>query len=196
MDQVMSEVVTNQVSKRALSDNRIVSMPVKPENIFHFPAGLPAFENAHDFVFLCPDDYKPFFIMQSLSSCALAFVCIDPFCIYPGYAPTIEEADVKALALTGPQDVFLFAIVAANRDVRKTTANLRGPVVVNIRTGIGSQILCSNCDYPMQYPLWEAASKIQNIEQFLKQPAAETTPKHHILWPEIEHNDKLQLITK
>ncbi len=192
----MNEIITNQIGKRVLGDNRIVSMPVKPENIFHFPAGLPAFEYAHDFVFLCPADYKPFFIMQSLSSCALAFVCIDPFCIYPGYAPTIDEADVKALDLTGPQDVFLFSIVAANQDVRKTTANLRGPVVVNIRTGIGGQILCPNSDYPMQYPLWEAAAQLHKRDQALKSTLTESPHKSRILWPEIEVNDKSKLITK
>lgn len=177
-------------AKRVLDTDHLVSLPVRPENIFHFPGGLPAFETVHEFVFLCPPGIKPFFIMQSLEPRDLAFVCIDPFLVCPGYNPVIREADVKALDLAGREDVFLFSIVTVRRDVRETTANLQGPVVVNIRTGNGRQILCHGKEYPVRYGLWEVVSRLQGPS-----PANEVGQPNHrsadqIIWPRNRAGDR------
>ncbi|MEI6808973.1 MAG: flagellar assembly protein FliW [bacterium] len=179
----MEETNIDSGGKQAISENHLVSLPVMAENIFHFPAGLPAFEQVHEFVLLCPPDLRPFFIMQALDPKDLAFVCIDPFVICPGYSPVISEIDVKALGLAGREDVFLFSIVTVRRDARRITTNLQGPVVINVRTGIGRQILCCGKSYPVQYSLWESAIRLQpfGVEDCIEQAGLE--PVNRICWP-------------
>lgn len=188
----MEDANMNRGGKQVISDTRLVSLPVMAENIFHFPGGLPAFEKVKEFVLLCPPDLKPFFIMQALDPKDLAFVCIDPFMICPGYSPVVSEEDVKALALAGREDVFLFSIVTVRRDAQRITANLQGPVVINVRTGIGRQVLCSGKSYPVQYSLWEAAIRLQplNAEDCIEQVGTERV--NRICWPmSWEQNGKL-----
>ncbi len=174
-----------QKTDQSLSaDKRLVNLPVTPSNIFHFPDGLPAFEYVHEFVFLCQPDIMPFFIMQSLKPRDLAFICIDPFLVCPGYSPVIEEADVKALELKRREDAFLFSIVTVRRNMRDITTNLQGPVVVNLRTGIGRQISCSDKNLPVRYRLWDAVLKLQTQDQQQDVPVPEQAPTGRILWPQ------------
>jgi flagellar assembly factor FliW len=135
---------------------QFVAMPVKTENVFRFPAGIPAFEDVKEFVFLCKPDTQPFVFMQALPPAELVFVCIDPFLIYPGYAPRIGAADTRTLRLNSPGDALLFNICTITPDARDITANMQAPIIINIRTCIGKQILCDDQDYPIRYRIWDA----------------------------------------
>ncbi|HBA83825.1 MAG TPA: flagellar assembly protein FliW [Verrucomicrobia bacterium] len=145
--------------------SRLVSLPVHSENIFHFPEGLPAFENVKEFVFLCKSDTRPFFFMHALNPPDLAFVCVDPFMICPDYRPRIGEADAKFLHLERPEDTLIISIVTVTKDMHNITANLQGPVVVNIQACIGKQIICDGQNYPVRYRIWDALSKMNVAEE-------------------------------
>ena len=140
---------------------RLVSLAVHQENVFHFPEGLPAFENVKEFIFLCQPDTQPFFFMQSLAPPDLAFVCIDPFLIFPGYEPKIPEADVKLLRLDRPEDALFISLVTVNKDMKKTTANLHGPLVINLPTCVGKQIVCEGQPYDVRFRIWDVLDKIE-----------------------------------
>ncbi|NCC52780.1 MAG: flagellar assembly protein FliW [Spartobacteria bacterium] len=140
---------------------RLVSLPVHSENVFHFPEGLPAFENVKEFVFLCKPDSRPFFFMHALDPADLAFVCIDPFLVTPDYSPRIPDSDVKFLHLESPEEAFIANIVTVTRDMRDITVNLQGPIVVNIRASLGKQIICDGQKYPVRYRIWDALNKLE-----------------------------------
>jgi flagellar assembly factor FliW len=142
-----------------------IAMPIKPENVFHFPEGLPAFEEAKDFVFLCKPETSPFIFMRAIEPLDLGFVCVDPFLICPEYKPRINDADTAFLGLNSPDEVLLLSIVTVNKDVRKTTANLQGPLAINLRTCKGKQIICDGQGYPVRYGMWEALGRLAEREQ-------------------------------
>ncbi len=139
---------------------RLISLPVKSENIFHFPEGLPAFENIKEFIFLLRPETSPFVFMHSLNPPDLAFVCLDPFLVCNEYEPRIGDADTNFLRLSKPEDALLLAIVTAREDVRECTANLQAPLVINIQSCIGKQIICEGQQYPVRHKIWEALDKI------------------------------------
>ena len=150
-----------QPSKAVDPYTRLVALPVQSENIFHFPEGIPAFENVKEYVFLSKPDSRPFLFMQALEPADLNFVCIDPFLIFPSYAPRISSADSRFLNLTDVTDALVLSIVTVNRDVRETTANLQGPIVINMRTCIGKQIICDGQNYAVRYKIWDALEQIE-----------------------------------
>ena len=139
---------------------RLVSLPVKSENVFHFPEGLPAFEDVKEFIFLLRPETMPFVFMHSLNPPDLAFVCIDPFLVSENYEPRISDADTSFLRLSKPDDVLLLAIVTAREDVHECTANLQAPIVINIQSCIGKQIICESQQYPVRHKIWDALDKI------------------------------------
>lgn len=148
---------------------RLVSMPIHSENIFHFPEGLPAFETVREFVFLMKPDTQPFMFMHSIQPPDLVFVCIDPFLVCPDYQPRISDADTSFLHLKQPEDVLVLAIVTVRKDVRETTANLQAPIIINMQTSLGKQIICEGQHYEMRYKIWEALDRITSDSKSKKE---------------------------
>lgn len=144
------------------------AMPAMPsECAFHFPEGLPAFEEVKEYVLLCRPETTPFLFLRAVQPANLGFVCIDPFLICPEYKPRVSDADAAALEINGSDEILILSIVTASPDVRKTTANLQGPLVINLRTRKGRQIICDHQDYPVRYGIWEA------LDLMAEKPAAQ-----------------------
>ena len=141
---------------------RLVSLTIRPEHVFHFPQGLPAFEDFKNYVFTISPETSPFVFMQALEPAGLSFVCVDPFLVHPQYAPRIGPADQDVLRLTRPDTLMLLSIVTVRMDARETTANLQGPLAINIENSIGKQILCDGQAYPVRYRIWDALEKIED----------------------------------
>ncbi len=139
--------------------SRLVSLTIRPEHVFHLPQGLPAFEGFKNYIFTIKPDTSPFIFMQSIEPAGLSFVCIDPFLVYPDYAPRIGTADQDLLRLARPEALMLLSIVTVRADERETTANLQGPLAINIENSIGKQILCDGQTYPVRYRIWDAISQ-------------------------------------
>jgi flagellar assembly factor FliW len=142
--------------------SRLVSLTIRPEHVFHLPQGLPAFEEFKNYVFTIKPDTSPFIFMQSIEPAGLSFVCIDPFLVYPNYAPRIGTADQEILRLSRPESLMLLSIVTVRADERETTANLQGPLAINIENSIGKQILCDGQTYPVRYRIWDAINRAES----------------------------------
>lgn len=136
--------------------SRLVSLPVSADNIFHFPEGIPAFEYAKEFIFMHKPDASPFIFMNAVKPADLAFVCVDPFIICPDYRPRLSEADASYLHVESPSDLLMLSIVTIARKPEDTTANLQGPLAINIQASIGKQIICDTQHYPIRFRIWEA----------------------------------------
>ncbi|MBI3985863.1 MAG: flagellar assembly protein FliW [Lentisphaerae bacterium] len=139
---------------------RLVSLPIKSENIFHFPQGLPAFEHVKEFVFLLPPNTQPFIFMQAIAPADLAFVCIDPFLVCPDYKPSLGASDLSFLNLKRPEDALLLTIVTVRHAMTETTTNLQAPLVINIQSCVGKQIICDGQHYPVRYRIWDALDRM------------------------------------
>ena len=138
---------------------------MKKQQMFHFPEGVLAFEDVKEFLFICKPETSPFVFMRAVEPAYLGCVCVDPFLICPDYQPHISETDTAWLELTSPTDVLLLSIVNPALDARQTTANLQGPLAINLRTGRGKQILCDRQNYPVRYAIWEALEQLDESRQ-------------------------------
>ena len=144
--------------------SRLVSLPIRPEHIFHFPLGLPAFEDFKNYVFTIKPDTSPFMFMNAIEPAGLTFVCVDPFLVHPRYAPRIGLADQEFLHATRPEDILLLSIVTVRPDVRETTANLQGPLAINMKTSMGKQIICEGQSYPVRHRIWDVIETMRTRE--------------------------------
>ena len=63
--------------------------------------------------------------------------------------------------LKKPDDVLLLTIVTVAHDMRQTTTNMQGPLVINMQACIGKQIICDGQHYPVRFKIWDALNKLQ-----------------------------------
>lgn len=145
-----------------ISTTRFGEIEVEQEHIFCFPQGIPGFEHIHEYLFIQNPEDLPFCYMQSVTQADLAFIVTDPFVFYPDYDFEIPEESVGELELSEPRDVKVWSIVTVQGKLENATINLSAPVVLNMNTNKGKQIILNHSPYKTRHPLLvEAAAEFE-----------------------------------
>lgn len=135
-------------------------VPLEQEVVFKFESGLPAFEECREFIFVMDKNLEPFLIMQSLNREDLSFVCIDPFIITEDYTVKVNENMMETLEIEDRNDILILAVVTVHEDMTLTTANLMGPIVLNIKNNRAMQVILDDIDSGyVRYNVWDGATK-------------------------------------
>lgn len=134
-------------------------MQVKKEDILQFKQGLPFFEEETEFVLLPFSDESPFMILQSITTPALAFVLVNPFDFFSDYAVKLEDSTKDQLQIDSRDEVAVFVILTLQEPFKNTTANLQGPVVINIERKLGKQVILNTTTYQTKHYLFPQEDK-------------------------------------
>ncbi len=117
------------------------------------PSGMLGFEHIKNFDLIETPADDPFLWLQVCEQPNLAFLLISPFLVAEDYSPDIPDADVETLELDEPGDALVLNVVTL-RGPSSATVNLKGPIVVNRRTGIAKQVVLNNAaNYSVQHPV-------------------------------------------
>ena len=136
-----------------LSTTRFGDIDIDESRTILMKAGILGFEHLKRYVFLLQDKEILFWWFQSVDDGSVAFVVINPFVIKPDYKPIIQDNDVELLEVESPEDVFLMSIVTIRSDPFKVTANLKAPIVINLKKKLAKQVILDKSDYPIQYSI-------------------------------------------
>jgi flagellar assembly factor FliW len=114
---------------------------VVSETPLTFDRGLLGFPDSKSFV-LAVTSRDGLFWLQSTDNEALCFVLADPFAFFPGYAVDLPDIDTAYLQAKNPDDVaVLVTVTLSNRPDRASTANLQGPIAINVRNRKARQVV-------------------------------------------------------
>ncbi len=119
-----------------------------------FRGGLPGFPDRERFT-LSPwgDESSPFSLLRSLDSDDLSFVVVPPSLFFPEYEPEVADDTVAEIGIETADDAMVLVIVTVRRPVSESTANLLGPLVVNVHTLEGVQAVLDPDRYSPAEPL-------------------------------------------
>ncbi len=125
------------------------------EDILHFPKGLFGFEDEHEFLVLPFAGDGKLYCLQSIATPHLAFVAMDPFVLKAGYAPVLEEEELKELGKEKSEDLFYYALCAVKNPVAESTVNLKCPIAINDESRVAVQVILGGDEYHMRHRLAE-----------------------------------------
>ena len=135
------------------------------ELIINFPQGLIGYQAHTAFALLEVKGGYPLKFLQSVVDPAVSFSCMDAACVKVDYEVPLAPDDARALALHAPEDAMVLLIVSVpGDDPRQTTANLAGPLVINVRTRTGRQVALDSKVFPLQYKVF--ASREEALLRF------------------------------
>jgi flagellar assembly factor FliW len=101
-----------------------------------------------------PDAAGPAILeLRSLDEDGVALYVADPFTIQPEYEFEVGEEDSNALELTDPGDALVLVILTVRDESASVTANMLGPLVINVRTGRGRQLVLAESGYSVRHPI-------------------------------------------
>ncbi len=111
------------------------------------------FPNLTLFQLFEPKDAYPLKFLQSVETPEVSFICVDPACVKKDYEVPLGEEEAEALHLESPEEAMILTLVVIPEDPRHMTTNLAGPLVINIKTCIGFQIVLNADNYSLRYPI-------------------------------------------
>lgn len=129
------------------------------KRIITFPAGLLGFSSYKSFALLQPNDEGVFYWLQSLESPELAFVVTDPTQWVNGYEASIRREQMQELGLTSLDDTQVFVIVNKYGDA--LTANLQGPLVINLTNQKAMQLVLADKRWNTRHEIVRLAEPAQ-----------------------------------
>lgn len=133
--------------------SRFGEIEIPDASVLFLKEGILGFPGEKRYVLLDHDaEGTPFKWLQAVDNPALAFVVIDPTEIVSDYCFPVEDDVAEQLQSTSPEDYIPMVICNIPRDdPAKMTANLRGPVIVNIKNRNGRQIILKDEVYAFDH---------------------------------------------
>ncbi|WP_447968307.1 flagellar assembly protein FliW [Nitrospira sp. M1] len=136
-----------------VATSRFGEVEVTEESIVTFPSGLVGLPNYVRYVVFDVEQGSGYQWLQSLEDETLAVVIMPADVLEPEFPKQITEESVMDLNVNNDDQVSISVIVtipAGRPD--QATANFRAPIVVNLRTRIGKQIILHE-SIPLHVPL-------------------------------------------
>lgn len=131
------------------------TLEVGEESVIFLPEGLVGFEGLKRFVLLEREGEEPFKWLQSLDEPSIAFVVIDPMTFKRDYLVPLEQEEAARLGIERPDDAALLVIVTIPKEREGMTANLQGPLVVNLKSKLGKQLVLTEELYTTKHNILE-----------------------------------------
>jgi flagellar assembly factor FliW len=138
-----------------IETSRFGTLEISEEKIIRLPAGVFGFPDSQRYTLFEHKKGSPFLWLQSMDNGCLAFVLIDPLLIRPDYEVEVGPQDIRDLELSDvPDGIQTLVIVNITPGPNlQMTANLLGPIVINVKKGLGKQIVLSHDRYPLRHPI-------------------------------------------
>lgn len=128
------------------------TLEVDAEQLLQAPEGILGFPTCHEWALL--DGARPGTAwLQSAEHEALAFLLVDPFTAFEGYAVELSPRELARLGATEASDIAVFAIVTLGAKGQPATANLAAPVVVDVGARRAAQVIISDGRWSVKAPV-------------------------------------------
>lgn len=92
--------------------------------------------------------------LQSMDDPETAFPVMDPTIIKEDYAPTVNEELLQPLGELTEDNTFVLCTLTVPRNIEEMSINLKGPIIINLDTGKGAQIIVED-EFPVKYKIYE-----------------------------------------
>ncbi len=134
---------------------RFGSIEIDEDKVLTFEKGILGFPEDRHYALLPHGDKSPFFWLQSLDSPELAFVVINPALVVEDYNFEIPDDMEKELKVRNPSQAEVLVLVTfrngkGDKPV-SLTANLLGPLVINVRNRRACQVVLDPKKYPVRF---------------------------------------------
>jgi flagellar assembly factor FliW len=138
------KIITRDFGETDIDENTIITMP----------EGIIGFEDSKRYTLLSPlgEDKFPMWL-QSVDSPDPCFVVYDPMQIYPDYRFEISDEEQEQLRIDDHTPYRCLSVAIVPDDYRKTTINLRCPIVLNTKDNIAAQVILTE-HYEFKCPVY------------------------------------------
>jgi flagellar assembly factor FliW len=133
-----------------IATSRFGRIDVAQGDVLHFPGGLPGFEDCRTWALLADASNDALGWLQSTTRGEIAVAVVSPRRFVPDYQVRIPRSELTPLAIADIRQAQVVVVVGTNGT--SLTLNLKAPIVINLETRTGRQVVASG-ELPLDYEL-------------------------------------------
>ena len=149
------------MAKITFDSTRFGKLEIEESAVLQMPAGILGFQNSDRYVMLDHEPDSPFKWLHSVDESDVAFVVTDPHIFFPDYDVKIKKDELVGLDVGDSDELVLLVILSLKSDPTLMTANLQGPIVINITNRKGRQVVLKSEKYTTRHRLFPEADTQQ-----------------------------------
>jgi flagellar assembly factor FliW len=143
-----------------INTSRFGEIEIEDQSVVDMPEGMLGFTEFKKYVLIQHNQGSPFLWYQAVDEPNLAFVIVDPFTFFPDYEVMLSREDLEVLQAAEPGNLAVFAVVVIPENPEDMTANLRGPILINVERKIARQVVLNDERYSPHQPILETVRGI------------------------------------
>jgi flagellar assembly factor FliW len=152
---------------QSTESSRFGEISYSEEDVLIFPRGIPAFEKNRNWI-LAGEEDNAIKWLQNIEDGALALPVTTPDAVMPDYNAKIPEDDMNLVGSKDPGDLALLIVVSIPEAAPwNMTANLRAPILVNLKSRKAVQVIVLNEEYSVRHTVFP-----ENVKEAMKTAAA------------------------
>ncbi|MEW6049854.1 MAG: flagellar assembly protein FliW [Candidatus Zixiibacteriota bacterium] len=137
-----------------INTHRFGPVQIPDDKVIYMERPILGFEHLTTFCLVERDDMSPMMWLQSMEDPAVAFLVVNPRCIYPDYRIEVNPNEIAELRVAKVASVETYVIITMTDDPRQTSVNLQGPVLINTENNLAKQLVLVNSEYTVRHLLF------------------------------------------
>jgi flagellar assembly factor FliW len=156
-----------------ITTSRFGIIELADDDIIQFPEGLLGFNDLRRFVLLDDPNDEIFAWLQSCEDGGIAFPVLEPELFSSNYVVGLTKGDLEALSLKSVEESRSFAIITIPQDPTQMTANLKAPIVINLKSRTARQCVLQDNNLAIREPIFAKLQQriVQNPQSSIKSQA-------------------------
>jgi flagellar assembly factor FliW len=134
---------------------RFGQLTIGNDEIIKIPQGIMGFPEYTEFCLVDPGEETLILWLQSLQNPEIAFALLEPKIFRPDYAARLSAAELRELKLENINQSAVFSILTIPADVTQMTANLKAPLVINLKEQIARQVVLQENEYTIKHLMFK-----------------------------------------
>jgi len=148
---------------QTVTSTRFGEIPYAEEDVLVFPRGIPAFEQHNKWI-LAGEEDNAIKWLQNIEDSDLALPVTTPDAVMTDYNAKIPEDELNLVGSKDFADLALLIVVSIPESAPwDMTANLRAPILINLKSRRAVQVIALNEEYPIRHVVFP-----EDVKQAMK----------------------------
>ncbi len=144
---------------------KLGEIEVPKDKVITFKEGLPGLENLKKFV-IVSNGSDPIMWLVSIEDENIALPVINPWLVRVDYVVDIPRDVMEDLEISDMEDVQVWAVLVIPREKPEDmTINLLAPIVINVKKGLGKQVIMEGSGYEIRHLVREELERSKKLAE-------------------------------
>jgi len=122
--------------------------------IITIPQGILGFPDYRKYCLIDSGDDTLVLWLQSMEDPAVAFPVLEPKIFKPDYTVKLSAAELRELKLGNINQSTVLSILTIPADITQMSANIKAPIVINLKEQIARQVVLQENEYGVKHPMF------------------------------------------